>query len=146
MYEMLTVWAAIFLCALIAELQNPGLFYFLSLSIGSGAALIAYSLCLSAGMQIITFVLASFVAVLFLQLVVRRNKSTGKHHRTNVEALIGKRGIVLENIEPLGVGQIKLEGEIWSARAVHGQSIVTGSLVEVASVVGCHLIVQQVKQ
>jgi len=68
----------------------------------------------------------------------------GKQVQTNVEALIGKKGIVIEDIIPhQKVGRIKIEGEDWMAISVD-QEITEGTLVKILGVDGAKLIVSKV--
>lgn len=64
--------------------------------------------------------------------------------RTNIYALIGKHGLVILPLIPEKMGQIKIDGEIWSARLLKGinQEIPAGALVEIVQVIGCHCVVK----
>ena len=54
---------------------------------------------------------------------------------TNVYSLIGKKAIVTESIDcTTGKGQIKFEGEVWSAKSKEQINIPAGSEVEIAFV------------
>ena len=56
---------------------------------------------------------------------------------TNVYSLVGKKGIVIEDIDwAKGTGQIKIEGEIWSAKTKEQINIQKGTEVEVESIEG----------
>ena len=63
---------------------------------------------------------------------------------SNVKALVGQKGISIDKIVPLHYGQVKLNGEIWTA--VSSEEIETGTLVEVAAIEGVKLIVQKVQE
>ena len=54
---------------------------------------------------------------------------------TNVYSLIGKKAIVTESIDcTTGKGQIKFEGEVWSAKSKEQINIPAGSEVEIVSI------------
>ena len=56
---------------------------------------------------------------------------------TNVYSLIGKKAVVTEDIDWVtGKGQIKFEGEIWSAKSKEQINIPAGSEVEIVSIEG----------
>ena len=56
---------------------------------------------------------------------------------TNVYSLIGKKAIVTESIDcTTGKGQIKFEGEVWSAKSKEQINIPAGSEVEIVSIEG----------
>ena len=65
---------------------------------------------------------------------------------TNVYSLIGKKAIVIEDIDWVtGKGQIKFEGEIWSAKSKEQVNIPTGSEVEIVSIEGVKAFVKPIK-
>lgn len=56
---------------------------------------------------------------------------------TNVYSVVGKKAIVTEEINwTTGKGQIKSEGEIWSAKSTENINIPVGSEVEILSIEG----------
>jgi len=63
---------------------------------------------------------------------------------TNVYSIIGKTAIVIEDINwQEGKGQIKCEGEIWSAKTNEQINIPKGSEVEIVSIEGVKLMLDQ---
>lgn len=65
---------------------------------------------------------------------------------TNVYSLIGKKAIVTEDIDWVtGKGQIKFEGEIWSAKSKEQVNIPSGSEVEIISIEGVKAFVKPLK-
>ena len=61
---------------------------------------------------------------------------------TNVEALIGQTGQVIQTIKPLSVGQVRLKGQIWSAVCKdEGETAEKDSIVKVIAIEGVKLIV-----
>ena len=65
---------------------------------------------------------------------------------TNVYSLIGKKAIVTEDIDwATGKGQIKFEGEIWSAKSKEQVNISAGSEVEIVSIEGVKAFVKPLK-
>lgn len=57
---------------------------------------------------------------------------------TNVDAMIGKSGVVLEKIDPsTDSGQVRVEGQVWRAKA--NEIINEGAKIKVLSVVGARL-------
>lgn len=65
---------------------------------------------------------------------------------TNVYSLIGKKAIVTEDIDWVtGKGQIKFEGEIWSAKSKEQVNIPAGSEVEIVSIEGVKAFVKPLK-
>ena len=65
---------------------------------------------------------------------------------TNVYSIVGKRGIVIEDIDwATGKGQIKSEGEIWSAKTREQINIPKGTEVEIESIDGVKVFVKPLK-
>lgn len=74
------------------------------------------------------------------------NKIAGKETTpTNVYSLIGKRGIVVEDIDwQKGTGQVKIEGELWSAKTNEQINILKGTEVEVENIEGVKVFVKPI--
>lgn len=65
---------------------------------------------------------------------------------TNVYSLIGKKAVVTEDIDWVtGKGQIKFEGEIWSAKSKEQINIPAGSEVEIVAIEGVKAFVKPLK-
>ena len=58
---------------------------------------------------------------------------------TGVDGMVGKRGEVIESIDPGGPGRVSTHGEIWSATA--GEPIPRGTRVRVVAIDGMTLAV-----
>jgi len=66
--------------------------------------------------------------------------------KTNVFSIIGKIGIVTEEINSIhSKGQIKVDGEVWSATSNTETIIPKGSEVEILEVKGVKVIVSHIK-
>ena len=65
---------------------------------------------------------------------------------TNVYSIVGKKGIVIEDIDwATGKGQIKSEGEVWSAKTNEHINIPKGTEVEIESIDGVKVFVKPLK-
>jgi membrane protein implicated in regulation of membrane protease activity len=72
-----------------------------------------------------------------------RHLRTPRAIRTGTDALVGVRGVVLENVDGEG-GRVKLKGEVWSARAYDPHhTIEAGHHVEVMQIDGATAIVYE---
>jgi len=66
---------------------------------------------------------------------------------TNFYSLVGKKGIVIEDINwANGTGQIKVEGDIWSAKTKEKVNIPKGTEVEIESIEGVKVYVTPTMQ
>ena len=111
----------------------------------AGGALIAVFLALantSMYLQIGVFLVVSMVLLICTRPLAVRffNQKTTK---TNVDSMIGKQAIVLNEINNLmEEGQVMLNGMEWSARAYEEDKIIpAGAVVEVKEIQGVKLIV-----
>lgn len=133
-------WLMIALFFLVLELGNPGLFFFLSFCIGAlitmGATLFGFETVIP---QIGIFFTTSLLSFVCLKMWLKR--ATVHSKKTNSDALIGKSGIVMKTILVESPGLVKIGGEVWSARSLHGAIIATGASIKVVAVSGAHLIV-----
>ena len=65
---------------------------------------------------------------------------------TNVSSLLNQLGVVIADIYPLqGVGQVKVNGQIWSAKCDEDMTIAKDTEIRVTNVEGVKLIVTPVK-
>ena len=125
------------------ELIFPGLFFFLSFAIGSVVASGTAWLEFSFGMQAGFFAIAALIACVFLWLWARVATYQPHEYRSAVDALPGKKGIVIATIVAHHVGQVQLDGQVWSAQSLHNQTLLEGTSVVVIRVDGVRLIVLQ---
>lgn len=109
---------------------------------GAIAALVAALLHAPLYLQIIIFIVVSIVALLVTRPIVKKYINPKKEH-TNADRVVGQQGIVVDKIDNLdGVGQVKIDGKIWTARSVDGSEIPAGSTVVIEKIEGVKLIVK----
>lgn len=136
-------WLIVAFLFLILEISSPGLLFFLSFFIGAFCTALAALLSLSMTIQLIIFLCVSILSCFLLPLWLRKRVQE-RTHATNVQAIIGKRGIVIKAIGVNHTGQIKVQGEIWSALSVNNEEIEEGTMVEVVNIRGVHLFVKKI--
>jgi membrane protein implicated in regulation of membrane protease activity len=66
--------------------------------------------------QAVTFAAASFAALAVVYPFATRRRVANARHRSGVEALAGRPAVVLKEVDALS-GQVRIGGEVWSARA-----------------------------
>ncbi len=93
------------------------------------------------------FVVLSAILILatkpFVKKFIHKKEDTLK---TNAFSIIGKIAIVIEDIDSInGVGQIKVDGEIWSAEGLDSSNIEKGTKVKVEKINGVKAIVSPIK-
>ncbi len=128
----------------IIEIATSGFLVFW-LGIGSLLALLTSFITDVILIQTIVFVVSSGILILFTKPLTDKfiNKKTVP---TNAYSLISKHGIVLSDIDPIkGIGQVKVNGEIWSAKTDDESTIPEGTEIEVVKIDGVKLIVSPLK-
>ena len=128
----------------IVEIATTGFLIFW-LGIGSLLAMITSFITDSVFVQTIIFVITSCILIPLTKPLA--DKFTNKKTiLTNSYSLIHKRGIVTVDINPIeSTGLVKVNGEIWSAKAQDDTVISKGTEVEVLDIDGVKLIVSPVK-
>lgn len=114
------IWLIAAIVMLIIEVAT-GTVVALCLAVGCVLAIIPAA---CSGALIVQFVVASIGAVasfLFLAPVIRKyrlNKATRRDERSNMDAIIGRMGVVTETIYPDGrQGRVRVDGDNWLAVA-----------------------------
>ena len=108
---------------------------------GSLVAMLAAALGAPFWLQILLFLAVSVGLLLLLRPVMRKYVNP-RLTRTNVDAVVGSQGIVMEDIDNLqNRGRVKLGGMEWSARSADGQVITAGTVVVVNKVEGVKVFV-----
>lgn len=92
-------------------------------------------------LQVISFLVVSLAVLGLFRPVVRRHMKPELGIRTGVAALIGQSAMVLERVDA-NHGQVKLAGEIWTARAYDPSLVIeAGSPVSVMEIKGATALV-----
>jgi membrane protein implicated in regulation of membrane protease activity len=91
--------------------------------------------------QIIIFLLISAVLLYFTRPIAIRKFKTGKV-KTNVDSLAGMSALVTRQIREFDRGEVKLNGQFWTARSEDGSTINEGTRCEVIRIEGVQAIVR----
>jgi membrane protein implicated in regulation of membrane protease activity len=112
-----------------------------------GGALAAATDAAGAGELVawLVFVLVSLATLALVRPLVRTRLLSAPPTRTGAAALIGKKAMVLEPIDNHnGVGCVKIDGEVWSARSFDDEhQIPAGTRVEVVDIKGATALVME---
>ena len=139
-----TVWFILMVGFLIVEGACP--FHLVSIWFAAGSLVAGVASMLSAPLwlQITLFLLVSCTLLAALFPLVKKYLRPNIE-KTNVDAVIGSRGYVTEDIDNIdAVGQVKLGGMYWTARSEHGKNIEAGKLVKVDRIEGVKVFVSPV--
>lgn len=92
--------------------------------------------------QSLVFVFVSLIALIVTKPLVKKFKQSHEKVNTNSDRLIGQVGVVLHAIDdPQSIGQVKVMGEIWSARSDYAP-IAKNEKIKVLAIEGVKLLVE----
>lgn len=115
-------------------------------AVGALAALLAHLFGLNEIWQMALFVLVSGVCLAATRPFVKKLTAT-KLQKTNADRCIGADAVVTEEINNLKAqGQVKVLGNVWTARAADDAVIPEGTVVTVEKMDGVKLIVRKKDQ
>jgi membrane protein implicated in regulation of membrane protease activity len=125
-------------CVLAAGEIATTSFFLGPFAVGAFVATILAALGAGWPLTTIVFLLVSLLVLLTLRPIARRHLRTGPLLRTGTAALVGKTAIVLERVSnDEAVGVVRLEGEIWTARAFDEDRVIdAGEKVHVIEIRG----------
>ncbi len=111
--------------------------------IGSLLAMVTSFLTDNFVIQFMVFVISSTLLLIFTKPLVNKFIKIPKEVKTNAYSIIGKKGVVIlpiNNVE--GNGQIKIDGEVWSAKSYNDEDIPKGAEIEVVEIDGVRAVVK----
>lgn len=96
-------------------------------------------------LQSTVFIISSTLLIFLTKPLVDKFTKNDKKVATNAFSIIGKKGIVTQDINPThGVGQIKVSNETWSAKTSDSSIIKKGSEIEVVQIDGVKAVVEPI--
>ena len=128
----------------IIEMATIGFLVFW-LGIGALLAMVTSFITDSILIQVIVFVVTSTLLLIFTRPLVNKFIKTPKEVKTNAYSIIGKKGIVISDINNIeGVGQIKIDGDVWSAKSFDEEDIAKDTEVEIVEIDGVKAVVKKI--
>ena len=140
---MWQVWLIIAGLFFVGEIETVGflIFWF---GIGALIAMIVSFFTSNIIIQTTIFVISSTILIFATKPFVKKFADVKKTN-TNVYSIIGKKALVIKTIDPIhSVGQIKINGEVWTAESENNQVIDEGSEVEILEIKGVKAIVKPI--
>ncbi|MBO4705338.1 MAG: NfeD family protein [Spirochaetaceae bacterium] len=117
-------WLAMAIFMSIMELILPGLTT-IWFALGSLVMIPLSLLPIPFVIQIVIFLVISVVLLIFTRpFAVKKLKAN--REKTNVDALIGKKALVVKDISEFEKGEVKIDGIVWTARSDDAVSIKAG--------------------
>lgn len=135
-------WLIISGICFVIEIYTVGFFIFW-FGVGALVALIISFFTTNLFIQAISFIISSSLLLLLTKPLTKKIVKSTKTTSTNVYSIIGKEGIVLDDIDNLSsTGTVKVKGEIWSAYA--DNNIEKNSKIKVISINGVKAKVEKI--
>lgn len=127
-------WMLVVVLALILEVSS-GTFYLMCFAIGAACAMASSWLPVPFWAQVLAFIAGSAVSVFAVRpLVMRYLHGGGDSRPSNADALIGREGVVVEDIAERAMGYVKIDGDVWQARmSAYTGAAMRGDRVRVVS-------------
>lgn len=135
-----TVWLGLLVFFVVVEFSTVGMVS-LWFAFGSLAAMIAAMLGGQIWLQAVLFFVVSAVLLFSLRPLTKKY-FTPKLVKTNVDAVVGKVGVVTARIDNIAAcGTVKLGAMEWSARSTDGSCIEAGTQIRVDRIEGVKVFV-----
>lgn len=139
--SMIWIWLAVAVIFIIIEAITVGLTT-IWFAAGALIALVLALLKVPPLAQVIIFLIVSLALLATTRKVFVNKLKTGSE-KTNVDALIGEEGVVIEEITPHNVGLVKVKGQNWSAVSYDKDATIPkDTAVKVKAIEGVKLIVK----
>jgi membrane protein implicated in regulation of membrane protease activity len=138
------VWLVAALLLFVAEMLAPG-FWLLSVAVGSVVAGLVSLVVPGALIPALSFAAGTLLSLVGIRpFLLQRASSHSPDIKTNVEALVGRVGVVSERIDPgTGRGRVVVEGEDWRGTSLMDTVLEPGTRVMVVRVEGTTLYVDK---
>lgn len=139
MWQTWIVLAGLFF---IIEIATVGFLVFW-FGVGALIAMIVSIFTSNIAVQATVFVVSSTILLFFTRPLANKLTKKDNNVQTNAYSIIGKKGIVTKDIDPItGQGQVKIGTEIWSAKSSNETKIEAGTEIEVLEINGVKAIVK----
>lgn len=139
------IWIAILIGGIAIEVATLNLVS-VWFAVGALAAFIALTLGANFVVQLVVFAIVSAIMLCLIR-PLTTDILKPKGAKTNADRIIGEFALVTETISNAqSKGQIKISGQIWSAKSNDGQIINEGKTVKIISISGVKAIVEPVSE
>ena len=96
--------------------------------------------------QALVFAVVSLVALLLMRPLAQKMMQPKGKVPTNADRILGREGVVTETVDNLAAtGQVKVAGQVWTARSAEEERIFAGETVKVLRIDGVKLMVEPTK-
>lgn len=139
---MSIIWLVAMVALAVIEAATLGLTS-IWFAFGSLIALLASVFGLPEWLQVALFVISSAALVLFVRPISQKYLKIGRE-KTNADRMVSMHGVVTQKIDNTTIGgQVKVNGQIWTAQSADDSVIEEGAEVKVKEIRGVKLIVEK---
>lgn len=142
---MWQTWLIIAGACLILEIMSTGflIFWFM---VGALITMLFSFIIKNFIIQLAIFLISSTILLFATKPLVEKIKKTSTPYQTSSSSIQGAIGKVIADINPdEAKGQIKINGEVWSAKSSNGNFIPEGTSITVEKIEGVKAIVTPIK-
>ena len=127
------LWAVVSVICLIMEL-TAGDFFIICFSIGAVFACLTDALGGGFILQLVVFAVFTLASLFYVRpFAVRFLHKNEPNRVSNADALLGRKGRVVETVKADSFGRVQIDGDVWKAVTNEPQDIPEGSTVKVVS-------------
>ena len=136
------IWAVIAAVLAGGEILTVGFFLGL-IAVGAAVAAVAAAAGVSVEIQVALFAVTSVASLALVRPIAVRHLKTPARLKSGTAALVGRRAVVLERVDSQ-TGQVKIGGEVWTARAYDEDDVFEpGARVDVMKIDGATALVAE---
>lgn len=126
--EMWIIWLIVAAALVIVEVMSQQ-FWTLCLAVGCVASMACALFGMNIVWQMVSLSMMSVVAFaalmpLFKRWHEKKYADSPRDHRTGMDALLGRRAEVVNDIRPGETGRVRIDGDYWQARAPHIEEVI----------------------
>lgn len=143
--HMWETWTALAIVLGVAELLSLDL-VLLMLAVGAGAGILTALLGLPIAVQVLAATATSVAMLALVRPSMVKRMHRGPELVLGHDALVGRQGVVVTRVTADG-GQVRIGGELWSARAYDETTVIEeGARVDVFRIDGATALVHEIPQ
>ncbi len=140
MENTILLWSVLFLIFVATELVANNLIG-IWFAIATVVSLVLELFGIDFSIQVTVFITISIILLIATRKFVKKVKKPNEY-KTNSDAVIGQRGVVLEEIEPFKPGVVKVGALKWTAVSRSDQRYQVDEVVEVIAIEGVKVILK----
>lgn len=143
--HMWETWTALAILLGLAELLSLDL-VLLMLAVGAGAGVVSALLGLPVGVQVLAAIGTSIAMLALVRPGIAKRLQSGPELTLGHDALVGRQGVVVAEVTGDG-GQVRIGGELWSARAYDETAVIPeGARVDIFQIKGATVLVHRIPE